>query len=109
MQLPTIPGELAVIEARAASIIKKIDEMPLKEIGDDLRNTIAQLDQTLRERAPHRRQRRQADRAQFGPGRGALQHPPGGDAARRAALRGLADYLERHPEALIRGKTGKAE
>lgn len=31
----------------------------------------------------------------------------GGDAAR--ALRVLADYLERHPEALIRGKTGQAK
>jgi paraquat-inducible protein B len=31
----------------------------------------------------------------------------GGDAAR--ALRILADYLERHPEALIRGKTGEAK
>ena len=31
----------------------------------------------------------------------------GGDAAR--ALRVLADYLERHPEALIRGKTGQVK
>src|SRR6185436_10599596 len=33
VRLPTTPGALAGIEARAASIIKKIDEMPLKEIG----------------------------------------------------------------------------
>ena len=31
----------------------------------------------------------------------------GGGAAR--SLRVLADYLERHPEALIRGKTGEAK
>jgi paraquat-inducible protein B len=31
----------------------------------------------------------------------------GGDAAR--SLRVLADYLERHPEAFIRGKTGEAK
>ena len=31
----------------------------------------------------------------------------GGDAAR--ALRVLADYLERHPEALIHGKAGEAK
>ena len=31
----------------------------------------------------------------------------GGDAAR--SLRVLMDYLERHPEALIRGKTGEAK
>jgi paraquat-inducible protein B len=31
----------------------------------------------------------------------------GGGAA--SALRELADYLERHPEALIRGKTGEAK
>jgi len=31
----------------------------------------------------------------------------GGDAAQ--ALRVLLDYLERHPEALIRGKTGEAK
>jgi paraquat-inducible protein B len=31
----------------------------------------------------------------------------GGGAAR--SLRVLADYLERHPEALLRGKTGEAK
>ena len=33
------------------------------------------------------------------------------EAVNRAArgLRGLADYLERHPEALLRGKPGKAQ
>ena len=108
VHLPTIPGELAVIEARAASIIKKIDEMPLKEIGNDLRNTIAQLDQTLV--SAHRTVDNADKLIEPNSVLGAELSNTLQEVTRAArGLRGLADYLERHPEALLRGKTGKAE
>src|SRR5262245_42304753 len=40
-QFPTVPGEVAAIEANVVSIIKKIDQMPIKGIGDDLRKALA--------------------------------------------------------------------
>ena len=107
-QLPTTPGELQAIEASIASIIKKIDELPLQAIGDDLRKTIVELDRTLVSARgtldnastliePNSVLGQQLDST--------LQEV--GGAAR--ALRLLADYLERHPEALIRGKEGEAK
>jgi paraquat-inducible protein B len=107
-RLPTVPGDLEALEARVASIIKKIDQLPLKEIGQDLRKTIADLDKTL---ASARQTVDNADKL-IQPG-----SPLGAelgstlDEVKRAArgLRVLADYLERHPEALIRGKTGDAK
>jgi len=108
VQLPTIPGQLEAVEASVVSIIKKLDEIPYKAIGADLRNAIEELDRTLVSARgtfdnantmiePNSVLGQQLDST--------LQEVSG--AAR--ALRILADYLERHPEALIRGKTGDAK
>ena len=104
VQLPTIPGEIEALEARVASIVKKIDELPLQAIGQDLRKAIVELDRTL---ASARGTLDSAD---------ALIQPDSVlgaqlgttlDEVNRAArgLRVLADYLERHPESLLRGKS----
>jgi paraquat-inducible protein B len=115
VQLPTIPGQLEAIQANAVGIIKKLNEVPYKQIGDDLQKAIVELDRTL-----------VSARGALDSGRGTfdnatkliepnsvlgaelgktLQEVSG--AAR--SVRVLADYLERHPEALIRGKTGEAK
>jgi len=114
-ELPTIPGELQVLEARLVSIIDKIDQMPLKEIGTDLQKDLAEFDRTL-----------VSARGAIDTGRGTLDNAnkliePNSvlgeqlgstlqEVSRAAqALRVLADYLERHPESLIRGKSGEAK
>lgn len=108
VQFPTVPGEVEAIEANIADIIKKLDQVPFKGIGDDLRKAIAEFDQTLVSA------RGALDNA------GKLVEPnsPLGQElgstlqeVSRAArgLRVLADYLERHPEALLRGKSGEAK
>jgi len=113
-QLPAVPGQLEAVEASAVGIIKKLNEVPYKQIGDDLRNAIVELDRTL-----------VSARGTLDSGRGTLDNAnkliePNSvlgaelgntlqevsQAAR--SVRVLADYLERHPEALIRGKTGEA-
>jgi len=108
VQLPTIPGELQQVEASVVSIIKKLDEIPFKAIGVDLRNAIVELDKTLVSARgtfdnantmiePNSVLGQQLDST--------LQEVSG--AAR--GLRILTDYLERHPEALLRGKSREAK
>jgi paraquat-inducible protein B len=121
-RLPTLPGSIQGIESSLASIMKKLDQMQFKEIGDDLRKTIGDLDKTLvgargtltntdrllgsaDKLLGHANQLIEPNSPLVGGLDGTLQEVSG--AAR--SLRLLADYLERHPEAFIRGKTGEAK
>jgi paraquat-inducible protein B len=122
VQLPTVPGQIQAIEASVANIIKKLDQLPIQDIGTDLRKALAQLDQTLA--SAH------GTLGGFDKTLGGVDKTLGnvdriiepnsvlGDQlgstlqeVSRAAqgLRVLADYLERHPEALLRGKPGEAK
>jgi paraquat-inducible protein B len=82
--------------------------MPFAEIGDELKNALGQLNLTL---ASARGTLNTAD-TMISP-----DSPQGQELnttlmeVSRAArsLRVLADYLEQHPEALIRGKPGEAK
>ncbi len=115
VRLPTIPGQLEATEATVENIIKKLDKVPFQEIGDDLHKAITELDKTLVTAqgtlasargtldnttsltAPNSSQIQQLDST--------LQ-----EVSRAArSMRVLADYLERHPEALVRGKKGEAK
>ena len=135
--LPTVPGELQEIEQSLMRIVRKLDQLPLEAIAGDLRKTLATLDQSLKdvgglarrvttEVAPEAKNalaeaRRtleaaaralsSADKAYLGQNapvqqefRDALQELT--RAAR--SLRVLADYLDRHPESLLRGKQAGA-
>jgi paraquat-inducible protein B len=106
--LPTVPGGFEGMEAHVASIIKKVDEMPIKAIGDDLAKALVELDATL---GSAKRTLSSADQliAPESPLSAGLDSTLGEVSRAARALRGLADYLERHPEALLRGKSGKAE
>lgn len=115
---PTSGGSLEELQTTIASIAKKIDEMPIKEIGTDLHQTlkstnalIEKLDtqvtpeargmlQDVRKTLDHA-DRLLSDDAPLQQNAQQALHEMS-DAAR--ALRVLADYLERHPESLIRGK-----
>jgi paraquat-inducible protein B len=113
-ELPTMPGQLQVMETKVTHIIDKLDKMPLQQIGDELTKAIAELDHAL-----------VAARGTLVSARGTLDNTAGitepnsaqlqqlgstlQEVSRAArSLRVLADYLERHPEALVRGKRGEA-
>jgi paraquat-inducible protein B len=122
VQLPTMPGQIEVIEASLANIMKKIEAVPLKGIGDDLQKAINELNQTLvttrgtltntdqllgsANKVMGSADRILAPNSVLDAQLASMLQELGG-AAR--AMRVLADYLERHPEALIRGKTGEAK
>src|SRR6202158_5033935 len=115
VQLPTTRGQFAATEETVESIITKLNQMPLKEIGDNLRKTIADLDLTLiSARGTLASAQGTFDNAGNLTGPNSSQVQQLNDTLReisRAArsLRVLADYLEGHPEALIRGKKGEAK
>jgi paraquat-inducible protein B len=112
VQLPTVPGELEQTEASVENIIKKINRMPLQQIGDNLQKALGDLDLTLI-----------SARGTFAAAQGTFGNTTNltapdsiqleqvdstlGEVSRAArSIRVLADYLERHPEALLRGKKG---
>ena len=108
VELPTTPGELEAVEATLAKIVKKLDRLPIEKIGDDVSKALVQLDRTL---DSGRRTLDTADNA-IAPD-SALRVDLANtlqEVSRAArAIRVLADYLERHPEALIRGKGGDSK
>ncbi len=121
VQLPTIPGQLQVMETKVTDIVNKLDKMPLQEIGDDLHKVLGNLDLTLltargtlvsasgtlasaRGTLDNTNSLTEANSVQVQQLGSTLQ-----EVSRAArSLRVLADYLERHPEALLRGKKGEA-
>ncbi len=132
-QIPTVPGDLEGIEQSLKNIVQKLDKLPLEDIGKDVRKALVTLNQTLTDvgklvkridadvapeakgalvgarRALEAAERAlsSADKTFLGTNapvqqelRDALQEIS--SAAR--ALRVLVDYLERNPDALLRGK-----
>jgi paraquat-inducible protein B len=118
LEVPTIPSSTDDLETRLSSIAKKLDELPLHDIAanlntdlKDIHGTLEQVkgqvlpdltdtlhsansalggvDQLLSDRSPFR------------------EHIDSTlDEAQRSlsSIRDLADFLDRHPEALIRGR-----
>jgi paraquat-inducible protein B len=115
VQFPTVPGQLQATEANVESVIRKLDKMPLKEIGDELRNAISDFDLTLvSARGTLVSAQGTLDNTSnlTGPNSAQLQQLDNTlEEMSRAArsVRVLADFLERHPEAFFRGKKGEAK
>jgi paraquat-inducible protein B len=115
VQLPTIPGQLQVMQAKVMGIINKLDKMPLEQIGDNLRKAIADLDLTLvsaRGTLVSAQGTLDNTSTLTGPNSVQVQQLDSTlqEVSRAArSLRVLADYLERHPETLVRGKKGEAK
>ncbi len=126
LELPVASGGLASLEAKLDSILTKIDAMPLGAIGADVKNVVATLNQALKqtdalitrvdaEWVPEGTKTMNslhqaiadADRSLLGKDAPAAQdlHDTLQELTRAArAVRVFVDYLDRHPEALIRGK-----
>lgn len=123
--LPTAPGGMEELMTTISSIAKKIEQMPLDEIGADLRQNLATLNRTLNsadklvkrmdaEVAPAaksaledvRKTLNTAEKtlAADSPMQHELQETLSELNRTMQSLRLLGEYLERHPEAVIRGK-----
>ena len=123
--IATVPGTLEELQTRFTSIAAKLDKLPLDGVTTDLRRALSSMSTTLKSTdrlvtqfdsklAPEAR----ATLAQVRKSVASVDQSLGSDAPlqqdlretlteiRRAAqaLRSLTDYLDRHPDALIRGK-----
>jgi paraquat-inducible protein B len=134
VEIPVVPSTTQDLEQKITGIVAKLDKLPYEAIGDDLTKVLTTLNQTLQD-ASKAVNRIDADvtpelklivtqlRGTVASVDGVLKNTDatlvGKDApaqqdlrdalqeiARTArSLRVLTDYLERHPEALIRGKS----
>jgi paraquat-inducible protein B len=123
LEIPTVSGGFAELETSVGNIARKIERLPFDEMAAGVRSIVDTLDLTLRninsmvervdaELAPELRETLEKAQAALGAVQGALSGEAQGDlrgtlrdVTRAAeAIRNLADYLERHPESLLRGK-----
>jgi paraquat-inducible protein B len=123
--LPTAPGGMEELMTTISSIARKIEQMPLDEIGADLRQNLATMNRTLNsadklvkhldadvtptaksalEDARKTLQAAEKTLAADSPAQHELQEMMREVNRTLQSLRQLGEYLERHPEALIRGK-----
>jgi paraquat-inducible protein B len=101
--LPTIPTSIEEITRSVNAVLGKLKEFPFGKIGADMSQALANLDKTIVQ-ADGTLKSIDTMFAKDSPVSQELQDTLRelSDAAR--SLRVLADYLERHPEALLRGK-----
>jgi paraquat-inducible protein B len=122
VRMPTAPGTLSELQPQIAEIVAKVSKVPFDEIGRDLRTSLASASKAINQLSPDAQktlaevqrtlQRAQAtfdnlDRNVTDPNapvqRGLADTLEELQRTSRA-LRVLSDYLQQHPESLLRGK-----
>ncbi|VWC69324.1 paraquat-inducible protein [Burkholderia lata] len=117
-EIPAIPGTLQSLQDSVTRLVAKLNGVPLDAIGKNAQQTLSSANLLLKQLdsqvMPQARDTLASAHSALDSANSALQ--PGselqqntGDAMREiartaAAFRTLADYLERHPEAIVRGK-----
>ena len=106
VELPTIRGDLQTTERKVEEIVDKVDQLPFIEIGDELRTALGELNLTL---VSARGTLNTADSilTPDSPQGQELGNTVSEISRAARSLRVLADYLEQHPESLLRGKPGE--
>lgn len=123
--LPTVAGSLDELQSQLLSIARKLDKVPFDDIGANLDRTLVQATATLEKAAatlerldgevlPEVKDTLASARKTFASAESLLaQDAPLQSDLRRTlqevtrtmeSIDALAEYLERHPESLIRGK-----
>jgi paraquat-inducible protein B len=122
VDLPTIPGTLSEVQPQIADIVQKLSKVPFDEIGRNLDSTLRSAQSAISQLTPEAQRALAEVQRTLQSAQASLQGldrnvtDPGAPLQRsvddtlqelqRAArsLRVLADYLQLHPESLLRGK-----
>jgi paraquat-inducible protein B len=136
--VPVVPSTVQDLEAKLNSVVAKLEKLPYDEIGADLAKALAGLNQTLQDASkalngistdltPALKATIEEIRGAVASAEGLLKSTDatliGRDAPAQQELRDalqeiaraarsvrvLVEYLDRHPEALLRGKTDEAK
>jgi paraquat-inducible protein B len=126
VRLPTVPGTLSELQPQIAEIVQKVSKIPFDDIGRDLRSTLASASKAINQLSPEAQkalaevqrtlQRTQATLESLernvadpsAPVQRNLEEALLELQRTSRALRLLSDYLQQHPEALLRGKPADA-
>jgi paraquat-inducible protein B len=122
LEIPTVPGDIQQLQTRVMSILAKLDALPLAKIGGDADSSLRSLNDVLtqvdRELLPSARgtmtsaqgtlDSLQQILTEDSPSRLRLQSTLEQAELTLRSVRSLADYLDRHPEALLRGRSGQS-
>ena len=91
---PTVPKRLAGIMSQVAGLMARLEAMPIEEISSNLEETTASINSLVK-----------SLNAAEGGMIGVQMNEVMEELARAArSIRSMSEYLERHPEALIKGK-----
>jgi paraquat-inducible protein B len=118
LELPTVNGTFQELEASVGRLVKKVNDLPLEQIAVDLHTDLKDLHETLSEvhtrvlpnaedtLAALHRTLDAADRTLDveSPLQRALTGTLSEASSTLQAVHELADYLDRHPDALLRGR-----
>lgn len=118
LEIPTSRGEFDQIQEQISSIVTKLEAIPFDEIGKNLNGTLKSADSLVKkldgqvlpevQKAVEEAHKTLGAATDALSDNGRLQTDTRGtlDEVGRAArsLRTLADYLQRHPESLLRGR-----
>ncbi len=101
--IPTVPTSIQEITRNVTAILNKVKEIPFDKIGADMTRTLSDLDKTIVQAEVTLKSVDNMFAEDSALSQELLTSMRElADTAR--SLRILADYLERHPEALLRGK-----
>ena len=122
--IPTAPGGMEQLQEQLQSIVAKLDQIPFDQIGQNLNATLksansllTQLDKEIAPEAKATLRDAQHAMQALDQSLASPDAPLQVDARQTleevnraaASFRSLADYLEQHPESLIRGKSADQE
>ncbi|WP_032698711.1 intermembrane transport protein PqiB [Pseudomonas syringae] len=122
LEIPTVPGSFDKLQEQLQAFVEKLSNLPIDQLAGNLNGTLSELQKTLKQvnssvLPQMRGTLQQAEKtlgtandsfAEDSPARQQLGQAM--DEVQRTArsVRVLTDFLSRHPESLIRGRTGDA-
>jgi paraquat-inducible protein B len=122
VRMPTAPGTLSELQPQIADIVQKVSKIPFDDIGRDLRATLQGTSNAIRQLTPEAQKSLAEVQRTLGSAQKSFENldrqitDPNSPVQRNLedtllelqrtsrALRVLSDYLQQHPEALLRGK-----
>jgi paraquat-inducible protein B len=126
VRMPTAPGTLSELQPQIAEIVQKVSKIPFDEIGRDLRTTLQRASAAIGQLTPDAQKALAEVQRTLNSAQKSLENldrnvtDPNSPVQRNLedtlvelqrtsrALRVLSDYLQQHPEALLRGKPADA-